>query len=145
MFIEEYTYTLIKSVLLKNNQSYPRGNGTSRTVITLRNDPIFPFEFQFSVRSKSHRTIGFQFEISPLRILVHPRRFIRRFFPPLSLRTILEHTSLARREDTVRMRAAVKDGRFVELLRMACSSFLSSQQKQPLPSVCLFPAGIMLR
>lgn len=40
------------------------------------------------------------------------------------------------------MRAAVKDGRFVELLRMACSSFLSSQQKQPLPSVCLFPAGL---
>lgn len=143
MFIEEYTYTLIKSVLLKIIRVIPEETGLLERLLLY--ETIFPFEFQFSVRSKSHRTIGFQFEISPLRILVHPRRFIRRFFPPLSLRTILEHTSLARREDTVRMRAAVKDGRFVELLRMACSSFLSSQQKQPLPSVCLFPAGIMLR
>lgn len=64
---------------------------------------------------------------------MHPRRFIR---------SILFRAHISRREDTVGMRAAVKDGRLVELLRMACSSFLSSQQKQPFPSVCLFPAGL---
>lgn len=139
---------LSKSLLLKiimvTSELSQRGTGLLEGYyFTKRSDISFRISIFRSIEISSYRTIGFQFFPPRYFPVVHPRQFIRRFFPPPpSLPTILEHTSLARREDTVRMRAAVKDGRLVELLRMACSSFLSSQLKQPLPSVCLFPAGL---